>query len=152
MKLSWEKTEQLIQATIEKIKSDGFTPDVLLMIGISGFIPAVFISKALHVKNIQYLVVSSYVGRISEKAKIVKAGPIDIKGKKVLVIDDIVATGQTLDLAEGILKKYEPNEIKFAAPVVSARICKRYPDYYGEAIMRDTNDFITFPWDEYEHS
>ena len=45
--------------------------------------------------------------------------PLDLKGKTIIVIDDGIATGNTLLLTAEMLKKAEPLKIVIAAPVAS---------------------------------
>src|SRR3989344_4179513 len=143
MVIDWNRFEDTAKKLIKNIKDSGYKPDVILSIGVSGFIPTVLISKALKIKDIQTITVSSYENvRERSEPVIIRDSVFDIRGKKILVVDDIVATGKTQEVVLSILSKFDPNSIKFATPIVSARVCKKYPDFYGEAIMRDEEDFI----------
>lgn len=151
MVIEWNRFEDAIKKLIKNIKDSGYKPDVILSVGVSGFVPTVFISKALKLKNIQTITISSYENvRKHTQPVIVGDFTFDINNKNVLVVDDIVATGKTQELVYSALSKHGPNSIKFAVPIVSARVCKKFPDFYGEAVMRGENDFISFPWDKYE--
>ena len=58
---------------------------------------------------------------------------IDIKGKNVLVVDDILDTGRTLGFVKHYLEKFEPNEIKICVLVNKEveRAIEVDADYWG---------------------
>ncbi len=65
----------------------------------------------------------------------------DIKGRTVIIVEDIVDTGNTLEELFRVLKKYEPKQIKVATFLLKPEAYKKdIPvDYVG---MRVPNDFI----------
>ncbi len=150
MKITWDQFELYTQKVLEKIIKDNFKPEAIVAVGNSGLIPAVILAKAFHIKDIQIITISSYNNENKKsEPKIISSNlSFFLKGKTVLCVDDIVATGETFDIAVSEIFKFEPKEIKFATPVVSEYVCKKLPDYYGESILRGETDFITFPWDK----
>lgn len=50
-------------------------------------------------------------------------GPVDVKGRTVIVVDDGLATGATMYAAIAALRKQNPAAIIVAAPVVAADTC-----------------------------
>lgn len=58
---------------------------------------------------------------LKEKYKIYQGNkaPLDIKNKIVIIVDDGVATGKTLDVSIDLVKKSKPKKIMLAAPVFS---------------------------------
>lgn len=72
---------------------------------------------------------------------------IDISGKKVLIVDDITDTGETLQLSVGYVQSLRPAEIKTA--VLQHKICSSFvPDFYAQKIIRWR--WIIYPWARYE--
>lgn len=144
MVISWDAFELYTALLGQKIKTqDSF--DTIIAIATSGLPSALLISKILGIPEVLSLQISTY----NRKGTTVSHLP-DLKGKKVIIIDDIVSSGVTMDKAKELVLLSNPLLIKTASSVVSARVCKKYPDYFGEAIMRDEEDWITFPWDKYE--
>jgi hypoxanthine phosphoribosyltransferase len=150
MKITWRKLEKACDIIANNVIVDDIKFDVIVAIGNSGFIPAVMISKILNIDTIETIIISSYDKNNSRSKPKVKSNNLSnyIKGKKVLCIDDITATGNTYLFAKEEINKFKPKLLKYASPIVSSRVCKIYPDYYGYAIMRKDDDFISLPWDQ----
>ncbi|KKG16737.1 xanthine-guanine phosphoribosyltransferase [Methanosarcina sp. 2.H.T.1A.6] len=72
---------------------------------------------------------------------------VDISGKKVLIIDDVTDTGETLDLSVDYVQSLRPAEIKTA--VLQHKTCSSFtPDFYGQKVIRWR--WIIYPWARYE--
>ncbi|HUB09970.1 MAG TPA: phosphoribosyltransferase [Myxococcales bacterium] len=67
--------------------------------------------------------------------------PAEVKGKRVLVVDDVVASGETLKLACAQALAAGAREAKSAALVV--RESAPRPDWFA----LETSDLVVFPWD-----
>jgi putative phosphoribosyl transferase len=52
--------------------------------------------------------------------------PIEIRGKTVVVVDDGLATGATMQVAVEALKRNEPREIVVAVPIGSRQTCAEF--------------------------
>lgn len=92
--------------------------------------------------EISFVKVASYVGRQSTgDVKSLIGLNTDIKGKPVIVLDDIVDTGQTLEHILPELEMLEPAEVKLAALLLKPEAVKTNikPDYVGLEIP---NEFI----------
>lgn len=50
--------------------------------------------------------------------------PVNVKGRTVIVVDDGLATGATMQAAISALRKHHPAEIIVAAPLVAADTCR----------------------------
>jgi hypoxanthine phosphoribosyltransferase len=73
--------------------------------------------------------------------------PIDIYGKNVLIVDDVVDTGDTFTVTMDYVKGKNPSEIKSA--VLHYKIRSTFvPDYWAE--MQDEWKWIMYPWAVYE--
>ena len=84
--------------------------------------------------NFEFIRVSSYRGENSTgqiELKVDLQG--DIKGKDVIVIEDIVDTGRTLSYLKEYLKTKEPKSIKICALLdkKERRVCELNADYVG---------------------
>ena len=84
--------------------------------------------------NFEFIRVSSYHGENSTgviKMKVDLQG--DIKGKDVIVIEDIIDTGRTLSYLKEYLKSKEPKSIKICSLLdkKERRVCQMEADYVG---------------------
>lgn len=93
----------------------------LILIGVlkGAFIFLADLARQLTLEKIQidFIRVASYESGTSSSGKIrlTKDIDIDIKGKDVLLIEDIVDSGLTLSFLVNHLKKLEPNSVKICA-------------------------------------
>jgi len=83
------------------------------------------------------------------KAKLAQGLQVDISGKRVLVVDDITDTGQSLKLAVDHIAKQKPKEIK-SATLLHITHSKYVPHYYSEEVPEDNWTWFIFPWNVYE--
>ena len=67
---------------------------------------------------------------------------IDLTGKKVLVVDDITDTGESMRISVDYVKTLNPSEVRTAA-LRHIEGSKFKPDYYAEKI---TWRWVIFPW------
>jgi hypoxanthine phosphoribosyltransferase len=76
------------------------------------------------------------------KAKLKYPLKVDLNGEKVLVVDDITDTGESMRVAVEYIKSLKPFEIRTAAlrHITSSKFT---PDYFGEEI--DWR-WVIFPW------
>lgn len=91
---------------------------------------------------IDFMTVSSWHGKTksSGQIKIVMDLDSDIKNKDVLIVEDIIDSGKTLQKIIDILKNRQPNSIKIITLINKKIAAKRFiePDMYGFKI----NDFF----------
>jgi len=73
--------------------------------------------------------------------------PVDISGKKVLILDDVTDTGETLHLSVGYVQSLNPAEIRTAVLQHKTR-SSFTPDFYAQKIVRWR--WIIYPWARYE--
>jgi putative phosphoribosyl transferase len=66
--------------------------------------------------------------------------PIDVKGKNVIVVDDGIATGNTLLASISMLRKREPAKIIVAVPVLPLDVLEIFKQQTDEFIYLITSD------------
>ena len=143
IKLSWEDVEKIADKLVKKIKSSGFKPDYIIGITKGGLIPLSLLAKRLGIKKI--LTVSATLSKKDKKLKIIYAPNIDLKGKKVLLVDEIVETGTTLKkISKMLTDKYNVGELKTATLGMNKDRGKFHPDYY---IIEEQGEWVVFPWE-----
>ena len=144
-KLSWEQIADLSKKLAATIKSSGFEPDYLVGITVGGLIPLGLLAEELDIRNILTVSASSYEGKEQRELEVKYLPNIDLTGKKILLIDEVSETGQTLQHIAGLLKeKYQPNELRTATLVVNMKESKFHPDFYS----LEANEWMIFPWEK----
>lgn len=92
--LTWPEVEQLVTKIVQKIKDSNWQPNSILALSRGGFIPAAMIAEKLGVKHLAGLDVHKNSEGIRTAGHMV--GLDDVKGQKVLVVDDSILTGRLL--------------------------------------------------------
>lgn len=139
-----EKIQARVAEVAKQISKDLAGKDVIFLGILNGsFMFASDLMKNISIPcKISFVKFSSYVGQKSTgNVKELIGLNEDIKGKSVVIIEDIVDTGNTMaDLLE-YLKKYEPAEVRISTLMYKPEICRKdlNIDYYGFSIP---NDFI----------
>lgn len=141
---TWKEIHELTHITADKIKKSGFHPDVIVSIARGGLVPARLLADYLHVKDL-IAIKTDHWGLTATKdgqAKISYALNMDLSGKKVLVVDDITDTGQSMDLSKQHVMERHPSEVR-TATLYHLRNSKYTPDFYG---MERDWAWMIFPW------
>ncbi len=146
--LSWVDVENAAKTIIESMKAEGFVPDIIISIARSGLIPASLISYALGNKELYVIKVDfsknqklSHKQDLREKPKISQEMSKDIEGLNVLVVDEMVVSGETLKLVSSYLAMKNPAQAKYA--VLYKQPWSQFePDYCGQEIRQ----WPVFPW------
>ncbi len=146
--LSWENVEDAARNIIGQMSKDSFVPDVIISIARSGLIPASLISYVTGNKELYVIKVDfsksqkiSFRQDMREKPKISQELSKDIEGLKVLVVDEMVVSGETLKLVSSYMTMKHPREVKYC--VLYKQPWSQFsPDYFGEEVRA----WPVFPW------
>lgn len=146
--VSWVETYRLAKTLALKIKKSGFKPDLIIGIARGGLVPARVVCDFLLQNDLATIKVEHWgIAATLGKAEIKFPLPIDISGKKVLIVDDIVDTGDTFTVTMDYVKGKNPSEIKSA--VLHYKIRSTFvPDYWAE--KQDEWKWVIYPWAVYE--
>ncbi len=144
--LSWEEVEKMANDLAEKIKGSGFKPDYLVGITTGGLVPLGLLAKRLDFEGILTVSTASYDDEHNQKElKITYLPEVDLKGEKILLIDEIADSGTTLQkLREVFMDRYQAGELKMATLAVNKAKSVIVPDFYAVA---GTGEWIHFPWE-----
>jgi len=109
-----------------------------------GWIPARIVLDILDVETLAALEIKFYkgIGEVKERPILTQPLIVNIRDKKVLIVDDVVDTGKSLSIAVETLKLYGPQQIKTAALVVKPWSIIN-PDFYA----LKTDAWVIFPWE-----
>lgn len=117
-----------------KIRESGWQPDVIVAIARGGFIPARLLCDWLGVSDLVSIQVVHWpsAAQVAEKAYVKYPVSVDLREKKVLIVDDIVDTGDSVELAKKSIEECcRPAEVRTAALQVITSVAKVIPDYYA---------------------
>ena len=105
--LTWERFGTCCRELARQIADSGFEPEVLIAVARGGMLPGGGLSYALGVKLTDAINVEFYTDVHETLPDPVLLAPMldtdSIKGKRVLVVDDVVDSGRTLALVLDLL-------------------------------------------------
>jgi hypoxanthine phosphoribosyltransferase len=144
---SWDDIYDLMVNLGRRIKESKFKPDVIVGVSRGGWPPARIMSDLLNNPNLANMKVEFYkdIGVRSKSPRITQPVTSDVQNKKVLVVDDVADSGQSLRAVRNHLRRKGTEEI---------RVCTIYykphsiyiPDYFAKR----TSSWIIFPWERVE--
>jgi len=87
--------------------------------------------KQIHIKSeIDFIRVKSYEAQNQQEIQIIKDIEVDIKGKTVVLVDDLIDSGNTILKLIEHLQQYNPSEIKTVS-LLKRHNSKFTPNYYA---------------------
>ncbi|MDO8553927.1 MAG: phosphoribosyltransferase [Candidatus Micrarchaeota archaeon] len=140
--VSWKDVDGMCKKLTEKIK--GYTPHVLIGISRGGLVPVRLLSDMLENRNVGIIRVELYkeMGIAKDTPKITQAITADVKGKRVLLVDDVADSGKSLAAAKKYIKSIGADEIKIATLHCKPKSMIK-PDYF----IKMTTDWVVYPWE-----
>ncbi|MEW6524510.1 MAG: phosphoribosyltransferase family protein [Bacillota bacterium] len=141
IQLSWDDVMDMCRELATAIKSE-FDPDVVVGIAKGGVIPAVIIASMLRVDFFP----ARFSRRqrdmvVREKPEVLVPLTDDVRNRRVLIVDSVSATGETLRLAVGEAKKKGARKVKTAALYVHPTSWR--PTWYA----LESDALVIEPWD-----
>ncbi|MHA1934767.1 MAG: phosphoribosyltransferase [Candidatus Thorarchaeota archaeon] len=147
--LDYDDIANYAYQTSLKIKESGWKPEAIVGIARGGWVHARIQCDLLGVKNLFSVKVDHWgvTATRDGKAKISCELVGDIKDMKVLIVDDITDTGESLTLATNhIIETGQPEDVK-SATLMHIVGSTYVPDYYGVEV---TWAWEIWPWNFYE--
>jgi len=142
--MDWGLFDSLSLRVAEKIKASGYRPDFMVGLARGGWVLSRVLCDQLGVKDLVSLKVEHWgvTATPDGRAQIKYPFDIDLTGRRVLVVDDITDTGDSMILAVDYVREKNPAEIRTAA-LRHIEGSKFVPDYYGDEIKWR---WVVFPW------
>jgi hypoxanthine phosphoribosyltransferase len=145
--MSAGETEELAKRISRYIAKD-CKPDVIVAVARGGLIPAMMLAKNLggvEVLSTQVTHWNKTGEKNREGAELDQGLPADLSlsGKKVLVVDDITDTGDSLVLAVKEVRKHAPADVR-TATLIHKQQSAFTPDYFGK--KTEAWKWIVLPW------
>lgn len=144
LRLSWRDIEEQCKELARRIKKRRIDFDIIIALARGGWIPGRLLSDYLDTDELYTVRVKFYegVGKRAKKPLILHPTQFTIRGKKVLLVDDIADTGESLLAALEHLKERGARGITVAT-LVKKPYSKVTPDLYVE----ETSAWVVFPWE-----
>jgi len=139
--LTWEMFGELCRALALKVARD-FDPELVIGIARAGVIPGAVVASILR-KDFYALTISRREGGelVRDRPAVLSAAPMQCRGKRVLLVDEITSSGETLRLGLASIRDKDADEIRTATSFIRHRGYQ--PDYFS----LETDATIIFPWD-----
>jgi hypoxanthine phosphoribosyltransferase len=141
--LSWDNVQGLVEVVAGKIEASGFHPDVIIAISRGGFDPARILCDQLSIRRLASVQVEAYDGMVKRPEPVVVL-PVnaDLRGKKVLVVDDVSDSGASILKAKEHAREKEASDVRVATVHIKPW-SKFIPDYYAESVDK----WVVYPWE-----
>ncbi len=146
-KISWEDIEKAVDEIAAKINQTDFKADYIIGIATGGLVPLGLLDKKLGIKNVLTITARSYTGEKQGQLNVSYLPEIDLRGKKILLVDELADTGETLgQISQLLVEKYQPLQLKTATLAINKKNCKLLPDFF----VIGSENFVVFPWEKDE--
>ena len=149
--VTWDEIDLWAKNVVKKIRASGFKPDMVVALIRGGLVPARLICDHLHLKNLFAVKVEHWgiTAQADMKAKLIQGLDLDLTGKKILVVDDITDTGESLLISTAHLKTKGPAVMK-SATLLHIAHSKFEPDFYDIYVPKEKWTWFIFPWNFHE--
>ena len=144
LRLSWQDIEEQCKELAREIKNRGVDFDIIIALARGGWVPGRLLSDYLDNDELYTVRVKFYVG-VGKRRKeplILHPTQFTIRGKKVLLVDDIADTGESLLVALRHIRDRGADGI-FVATLVKKPHSKFVPDLF----VIETPAWVVFPWE-----
>ncbi len=142
--LTWEGFGQACRELGELVASSSFRPEILVAVARGGLLPGGGLAYALGLKLTDAINVEFYTDVDETLPDPVLLAPhldtASLKGRRILVVDDVADSGRTLALVMDLLHQHGA-EARSAVLYGKPR-SEVTPDY----VWRVTDQWIVFPW------
>ncbi len=141
--VSWDQLHRDARALAWRLQGeapeDGWRAVVAITRG--GMAPAMIVARELDIRVVDTISVKSYNHQTQSEPRVIKSPDMDIvgDGQGVLIVDDLVDTGKTLE----VVRKHMPKA--HVATVYGKPMGRNMVDTYVTEVSQDT--WIFFPWD-----
>jgi len=143
--ISWAEVQRLCLRLAGMIMTSGYQPEIIIAIARGGYVPARLLCDYLDIMDLTSIKIEHYLSLASKKEQATIRYPLctDIKNRRVLLVDDVNDSGDTLDVAIKHLLSFQPAEIRIA--VMHHKIVSHFSvDYYAGKIIKWR--WLTYPW------
>ena len=144
---SWNEIYESSLTLAARIRAIEKVPfETLVGVSRGGLVLCRILSDLLDIQDIRILKCEYYtdVGETRKKPLISQELQGDLKGKNVLVVDDVADSGKSLVAIMDYLKQKNPSRIRVVTIYMKPNSSK-IPDYFAKR----TTSWIIFPWERF---
>lgn len=139
--VDWPLFGELSRALALRVSRE-FDPEIVVGVATAGVVPGAVVAAMLDRPFHSILVSRRYRAEtIRETPAVLGAAPQEVRGKRVLIVDETCGSGQTFRLAIASIVNAGAVEVRTA---VSFRTGEYRPDYFA----LETESEIVLPWDK----
>ncbi|AKJ39623.1 phosphoribosyltransferase [Methanosarcina barkeri] len=147
MLTNWDYIYSLCRNISTEIKRSGYEPDVIIALARGGWFAGRVLCDFLGLDDLSSLKIEHYIGDTAiDTGEPYIRYPLSnnvMEGKKVLIVDDIVDTGESMLSARAYVENHNPTEVRTAS-LQYLGSSKIDPDYVGERL--EDWAWIIYPW------
>jgi hypoxanthine phosphoribosyltransferase len=138
--VDWPLFGELSRALALKVARE-FDPELVVGVATAGVVPGAVVAAILN-RPFHSILVSrrADAGAVRERPAVLGAAPAEVRGRRVLVVDETCDSGDTLRLAIAAIVNAGASDVRTA---VSFKTGGYAPDYYA----LETESAIVLPWD-----
>ncbi|MCG7201230.1 phosphoribosyltransferase [Marinobacter pelagius] len=143
--LSPDEVVDACDALAKRILASRFRPEMVVAVARGGFMPARFLCDFLDLGTLCSIRVQHYAAGASKgrEARVTIPLAADIRGARVLVVDDVNDSGDTLRAARSYLEPLGPAELRTA--VLHEKLVTTCPADFSAGEVRKWR-WILYPW------
>lgn len=129
------------------VRNSDFWPDLIVGINRGGWPAARVLSDMLDIDETASVKVEYYTGirRRARRPVITQRLPIGVRGKNILLVDDVADSGRSLRLVTRYMSSADSASLRIATIYYKPRSVVK-PDFFE----RETSRWIIFPWERFE--
>ena len=142
--LGWEDIYNLTLQLSERVVSSAYEPNVIVGIARGGWIPARILSDVLYTQTMWNVRIEYYteLGVRGPEPRVTQPLSVPLEGKKILLVDEVADTGESLRHATEYIKSLGVAEVRTAVLHLKPTSMVR-PDYY----IQEVSAWIVYPWE-----
>jgi hypoxanthine phosphoribosyltransferase len=143
--ISWSEVQRLCLRLATLIRASKYQPDIVVAIARGGFVPARLLCDYLDIMALTSIKIEHYLAGSTKQAQAVIRHPLctAIENQRVLLVDDVNDSGDTLDVAMQHLLSFQPREVRIA--VMHHKTSTHFKvDYLAKTIIKWR--WLIYPW------
>lgn len=144
---TWSQIYDMLLSQAQKISAQNFRANIVVGVARGGLVPTRILTDLLEIPELVTIQISFYqnIAQPALEPILKQALTVPIEGKKVLLVDDIADSGESLKLAQTYLHQQAALETKTATLYLKPQSITT-PDFYEKR----TSAWVVFPWDTKE--
>jgi uncharacterized protein len=148
---TWKDVDGWADTLADRIRAARAIPQTIVALTRGGWVPGRLLCDRLGVKRLVSVRAQHWgvTATPSGKAEVTEGLSGDVTGQRVLVVDDITDTGESLSLAVDHVRAGGPAHVETAA-FLHIDHSKFVPTYFAETISRTAWVWVVFPWNYWE--